>query len=145
MGIRCTQEYGLNEAARELLTGGGKNFIHYIEEGTRSYADGRVEPFAREGDEPTTLSEASGKVFYDMFEGEEHPLMRYTLPDERVLCEAEYASPWSSGPCIFLALIEEGGVSWRPADEEAYAENGLRPAAWVRETLWRDAEIEEAI
>lgn len=145
MGIRCTQIYGLNEAAKALLSGGGSYSAHWSEEGTRRYDDGRIEPFVREGDESTVLSEDSGEFYCGMFEGEEYPLLRHTLPDGRVLREAQYASPWSSGPCVFLALVEDGKEPWRPADEEAYAENGLRPAPWARETLWRDDEIEAAI
>jgi hypothetical protein len=145
MGIRMTQVYGLNEAAESLLAGGGDNLVDYVDEVTRRYADGRVLSFTLEGRDSLVHSAPSGENYYGMFDGEEYPLLRHVLPDGRVLVEREYASPWASGPCIFLALVEEGAPEWRPADEPAYSSFGLAPGAWVRETLWTDAEIEDAI
>jgi archaeosine-15-forming tRNA-guanine transglycosylase len=145
MGIRMTQVYGLNEAAMKLLTGNGEYLIDYEEEVTVRYADGRVEHLTRNGSQTIVESEPSGSHYHGMFEGEVYDLERHVLPDGRVFVEREYASPWASGPCIFLALVEEGGKEWRPADEAAYADYGLRPAAWVRESLWTDQEISDSI
>lgn len=143
MGIRTTQIYGLNQAAQSLLEGEGDFLVAYEEDVVRRYTDGRVESWRRTGEASAVHSEPYAH-FYGMFD-DEYPLMRHVLPNGRVLLEQEYASPWASGPCIFLALVEEGAPEWRPADEEAYADYGRRPAAWVRETLWPDREIEESI
>ena len=144
MGIRMTQVYGLNTAAESLLAGDGEHFVAYSEEVTRRYEDGTVETFARDGQRSTVLSDPSGEHYYGMFDGEEYPLLRHRLPDGRVLVEREYASPWASGPCIFLALVEEGGEEWDPSQEEGYRNYG-HAAPWVRETLWSDQEIAESI
>jgi hypothetical protein len=146
MGIRMTQIYGLNEAAAALISGDGENFLAYTEEVTRRYEDGTVETLQHEGQRSTVVSDPSGEHYYGMFDGEEYPLLRHRLPGGRVFVEREYASPWASGPCIFLALVEEGGEEWDPGQEAAYADYGRgRRAAWVRETLWSDEEITSSI
>lgn len=141
MGIRKTQVYGLNEAAKALLYDEGEV---WEESGVRHYESGREESFSRQGRSSRVKVEECGE-FLGMFD-ESYPLHRYTLPDGRIFSEAEYASPWASGPCIFLALVEEGQKEWSPGAEKAYADYGSgKPRSWVRETLWKDKEIGEAI
>lgn len=66
--------------------------------------------------------EPSMNFYQGMFD-DEYPLHRYVFSDGRVLVEAVQAEPWSSGPCFFLALKDKN-------DE------------WVKESLWRNEEIE---
>ena len=68
--------------------------------------------------------EKSGESYIGMFD-QEYALHKYTFPDGRVFYEAVQASPWSSGPCFFLALKDERGE-------------------WVGESLWSEEEIENA-
>jgi hypothetical protein len=118
MGIRTTQVYGLSEAGRRLVE--GERILLCTERGERQYPDGHTEPFEREVHGPSVTTEETGRTFSGMF-GEEFPLHRYLLPNGRVLEEHVQAEPWSSGPCIFLALKE-----------------GRR---WVRESLWSDEDV----
>jgi len=121
MGMRCTQVIGLSQAAQELVQ--GEEVVIYVEEGERVYPDGRREAFSCPVEGSTVRTEETGKCFHGMF-GESYPLNRYIFPDGRVLEEAIQAEPWSSGPCIFLALKEQG--------------------EWVKASLWSDEEIDNA-
>jgi len=115
-----TQVIGLTEEAHALVE--GQEVLAYTEEGVKVLPDGSHEPFTR----PVYKSDVSREE-YGQFEGmfgEPYPLHRYTLPDGRILEEVIQAAPWSSGPCIFLALQENG--------------------QWLPETLWSDEEIENA-
>lgn len=57
-----------------------------------------------------------------MFIEEGGHLFRYTLPNKRVFYEYIQADPWSSGPCIFLALKDAKG---KP----------VRESLWPKETI----------
>jgi hypothetical protein len=59
-----------------------------------------------------------------MFEGQDYPLLRYKLKGGGVAEEFLQASPWSSGPVLFLGLKIKD------------AQGSL-----VREILWTDNEI----
>jgi hypothetical protein len=121
MGIRTTQLIGLNERARDLVR--GEPALDHELVGERIYPDGRRESFHERVIGSTVRSEPSGESFEGMF-GERHELSRYELPDGRVLCEYVQAEPWSSGPCIFLALRDQ------------------RSGEPLAETLWSDQEID---
>lgn len=50
-------------------------------------------------------------------------LNEYTLKDSSVVREKVQASPWSSGPCIFLMLVDEDGeilYKWSVEEIESY-------------------------
>lgn len=57
--------------------------------------------------------------------GDIYPLYKHTLKDGSVVYEYVQACPWSSGPCIFIALRREDGTP-------------------IEESLWSNKEIEEA-
>ena len=123
MGIRETQVWGLNEWADQFLT--SETVFSYTERSVRIYPDGRE---AAQPDRPVYKPAVevveSGEHFEGMF-GERYPLHKYTLPDGRVYYERVQAEPWSSGPCIFLAIQDE-------------------KEKWVPESLWREEDIEAA-
>lgn len=124
MGIRMDQYMGLTEIAQAMVE--GEPIALYDEQVHRFYLDGREEVLpSRTIMGSTVKREESGKFYQGAFDGSDNPLMRYTLPDGRVLTEDVQAEPWSSGPCFFLALRDEKGE-------------------WVKESLWADNEIEAA-
>lgn len=92
--MRADQYVGLNEWAVELV---------------------------REGTRTGITVEKIGEI-----EGAWDPVVddirQYTFPNGRVYRERVQAEPWSSGPCYFVALVDETG-------------------AWVPESLWTDEEI----
>jgi hypothetical protein len=45
--------------------------------------------------------------------GDEYPLHKYTFPDGQVYYEKVEAVLWESGPCFYLALVDEEG-NWVP-------------------------------
>ena len=69
-------------------------------------------------------SKESDNIYHGMFD-EEYPLMEYEMRDGSYLYEFVQASPWSSGPVIFLALQDESDVH-------------------VSESLWDNEEIDNA-
>lgn len=115
--MRTTQIIGLTKAAKELLNNYEPTRI--IEKLQRIYPDGHTEQFEREVTEDPRKTEECGS-FFGMFD-EEYPLRRYTMPNGKVYEEYVQAEPWSSGPCIFLALRNENGP--------------------VKESLWSEEEI----
>ncbi len=122
--MRCKQIYGLSKCAQNLVS--GTQVLLYRRRETRVYPDGREE-VVPEHDiyGPDVQVETLEETFSGMFDGEEYPLHRYIFPDGRVLVESVQAAPWSSGPCIFLALKNEKGE-------------------WVPESLWLEDAIASA-
>ena len=117
--MRCDQFMGLNAYATDLL-----DITILVQEiGKRNFPDGRTEDFDRDVKINIVSAEKSGATFVGMFE-EIYPLMTYLLPGGRILTERLQAAPWSSGPCFFLCLTEDGKN--------------------IKETLWNDEEIERA-
>jgi hypothetical protein len=120
MGSRMTQVIGLTEQARKIVQ--GQDVLAYTEQGEKLMPNGSKEPFSRSVYKSDVSSSEVGS-FSGMF-GEEYPLYQHDLPDGRTLVEEVQAEPWSSGPCIFVALKENG--------------------KWLEESLWSDEEIENA-
>lgn len=118
--MRTTQIIGLNEWAANLV-----HQTEIVEEigCYRTFSDARVEPFNRKVEIPIAQVNEVGS-FVGMFD-EEYPLHEYRMPDGRKYIEFVQAEPWSSGPCIFLALKDDSGNS-------------------VPESLWSDEEINNA-
>lgn len=117
--MRCDQYIGLNDWARRLVTRKEK----VREFGVQVFAGGKRKKFSRWRRIPVARKESAGVIrgAYDS----RFPLHRYTLPGGVVLVEYVQASPWSGGPCYFVALKDQQG----------------RP---VPESLWTDAEINGA-
>lgn len=121
MGTRMTQHMGLNLHAENLVReyeeeAKEQRSVHYI-----TLPDGTK---AKQTLTPVQFwpkKEPSGKVYYGMAD-EEFVLNKYTTHEGKVYEEYVQASPWSSGPCIFLALKDENGTA-------------------VKETLWTYEEI----
>jgi len=124
MGMRTTQIRGLHPRAKALVK--GKLVLAYTEQVVRIYPDDRREEMP---DQPVMAStiqkEKSGETFIGMFD-EDYPLHKYTFPDGTVYYEEVQATPWSSGPCYFLALQDE--------DRE-----------WVPESKWTNDEIQQGL
>jgi len=126
--MRCTQFIGLNDRARKLVDLGQET--EYTIRGTKTYADGRVEDFQETQTRSIVQKERYSET-YGMGE-EEIPLYSYLFPPNKEdpsrpnfeILEEVQASPWSSGPCIFLALMRENGE-------------------WIQESLWTDEEMDE--
>ena len=125
--MRCTQFIGLNERARKLIDLGEE--LAYTIIGKRVFPNGSSESYRKDVKAPIVISEIYNTTS-GMF-GEELPLYSHLLPRDKKdpsrpnfeLLEVVQESPWSSGPCIFLAL-QKGGK-------------------WVEESKWTDEEIEE--
>ena len=124
MGIRMDQVFGLNEWAEKFVK--GKRVFAYTERVIRTFPDGKGEVVYpdRQVYKSSVKKEKSGEHFSGMFD-EKYSLHKYTFPDGKVYFEKVQAEPWSSGPCFFLALVDEKGE-------------------WVPESLWPDAVIENA-
>jgi len=108
---------GLTPAADELIT--AKETA--VEKGTRTFSDGRTEPFERTITVDLVKKETCG-TYLGMFDTE-FGLYRYTLPNGKWYEEYVQAAPWSSGPLFYLALKDENGP--------------------VKESLWSDEELED--
>lgn len=108
--MRIAQRVGLTEKAQQIVV--GEPTILYTETGRRVWADGRVEEYSHSVYGPAARKEETGRrtpgmgYDYDDLDGE--PLYRYIFPDGRVLEEYVQDCPWSSGPCAFIALKEDG-------------------------------------
>ena len=117
--MRTDQYMGLNEWAQNFVR--GEQVFAYTERVVRVYPDGResAQPDRRVSEctvKCTKIGEIAGAwdpVVADLHE--------YTLPNGRVYREKVQAEPWSSGPCYFVALVDETD-------------------AWVPESLWTDEE-----
>ncbi len=60
---------------------------------------------------------------YGMFEEEVHILKQYTTNENRFVEEYVQAEPWSSGPCIFLALRYSD--TKEPIEESLYLDSEI--------------------
>jgi hypothetical protein len=117
MGIRMDQHMGLNEAGQKYLEKYGKILGHKVVR--EEYTNGEVKEVSRD---PIYDQEV-----YEEWVGsyDPTPLKQYVAKDGSIFREAVQASPWSSGPMIFMALQDE--------NEE-----------WIEETLWDEKEIDRA-
>lgn len=120
MGIRCDQLIGLNDWASDFVRKPTRKYTDYVR---RVYEDGMVNDLEVGGEECLVKRELSGQRMLGMFD-ESYPLNKYTFPSGRVVFEFEQASPWSSGPVMFLALKDENGEP-------------------IKKSLWTEEEIEE--
>lgn len=120
--MRMDQYIGLNERGQKLVEMPNVSYTDYI---IRVRGDGSVVEFNTSGqDIPDGYSvELVGEI-----EGAFGPagyLRRYVFPN-KVLTEKVQAEPWSSGPCYFVALVDENDQ-------------------WVEESLWTDKEMDESL
>lgn len=114
---RSDQFIGLNKRARRLVQ--RKICVH--EQGLRTFANGRTQRFNRWRRIPVARKEVIG-VIAGAWIPVVAQLHRYTLPGGRVLEEFVQATPWSSGPCYFLALQDKKG---RPVPESLWTEDEM--------------------
>ena len=118
MGIRMDQHMGFTDAGREFI------------DNHAEIAGTRITKEVYESGEERILSIEPIYVTkeYDEFRGayDPFPLREFTARDGSVFREAVQASPWSSGPMIFMALQNENGE-------------------WIEETLWDEEEINSTI
>lgn len=122
MGIRMTHPMGLSPRASKLVAGQEITVHHRI---ISTFPDGTVVETEEQLETSDVHHALSGKTFTGMFD-DEYPLMRYTLaPGDRVLEEVVQETVWSSGPCIFLTLTENGAplpeMDWTPEEMAAEA------------------------
>jgi hypothetical protein len=116
-----TQFVGLNDRAK-LLIQGEPVYDHKMTV-IREYPNGE-EKREEKDIYVSSIKESKGDYkAFGMFE-EEIQLSNYTFPDGKVWKEKEQASPWSSGPMIFTALVDEN-------DE------------WIEDSKWTDEEINQ--
>ena len=93
--MRCTQIIGLSEEAQKFLNENGKAIA------TVTCPDcGKV---IQTGLSQNVYGSARDEGMFD--DGPD--LYAYILKDESIVKEVVQASPWSSGPCIFLCLQDE--------------------------------------
>lgn len=117
--MRTDQYIGLTEKGVEIIKNVGERILYFIH-GTKTFTDGSTEPYEDVHTEPMQRQ-------YDEIEGafgNSFPLYEYTLQNGRVVREAVQATPWSSGPCFFIALKDEEGN-------------------WIQESLWSNKAIHD--
>ena len=102
--MRMDQYVGLNKWATRRVAGSQTG----REVGARILPGGRVEPFDREVYVPIARIEVIGRI-KGAWDDHVADLHRYTLPTGRVYEEFVQATPWSSGPCYFIALKDNQG------------------------------------
>src|SRR5579883_2216385 len=115
--MRCDQYIGLNDWARKLVTKKSK----VREYGVQVFANGNRKQFSRWRRISLVRTEHAG-VIRGAYSPQVNKLHRYTLPNGEVYSEFVQASPWSGGPCYFIALKDKHG----------------KP---VPQSLWTDEEI----
>ena len=114
--MRCTQIIGINEKADKFLEENIKIDYQYC---------GCPDCKTKHVKAPVELDHIDKKEF-GMFD--DGPILRkYQLVDDSWVYEFIQADPWSSGPCIFLALSRDP--------------EGNDP---INETLWDEEEIKNA-
>jgi hypothetical protein len=115
--MRCDQYIGLNEWAKKKVLATRK----VREVGHRIYSDGRAVPFQRKTRVPVARIQVIGKI-----EGAWTPVVanlhRYTLPGGEVYEEYVQATPWSGGPCYFVALKDAKG---EPVPQSLWSDEDL--------------------
>lgn len=114
---RSDQYIGLNPWARRLVNSKQK----VREEGIRTYANGKKQRFNRWRRMPDARREHAG-IIRGAWLPKVAPLHRYTMPDGTVYVEFVQCTPWSGGPCYFIALMDKHGNP-------------------VPQSLWTDEEI----
>lgn len=115
---RSDQYIGLNSWAKRLVSRKEKVREH----GVRIFADGRKQRFSRWRRMPNARVEHAG-VIHGAWNPRVALLHRYTFPATgEVFVEYVQATPWSGGPCYFIALMDKHG----------------KP---VPESLWTDEEM----
>ena len=112
--MRTTQFIGLSEAA-----------IEWLEENCIT-TEIKTCPTCGHVDGGELKSEGLGLYVEGMFEEKVHEFRRFTTKDGKKIIEYIQAVPWSSGPCIFLAL------KYEDANEP------------IEESLWDEDEINNA-
>ena len=127
MGERYTHYYGLSDQAEDWLDKNCKKeyFKHTIQPVDSDGNDMPNEP-AKVVTTTNVLSTHTGNKVFGMFEDDVYDLDKYTMNDGREVEEYLQAEPWSSGPCLFIAL--------------QYSDT-KEP---IHETLWPDKEIGNA-
>lgn len=118
--MRCDQYIGLNDWARRLVARKEK----VREFGVQVFGNGKRKQFARWRRVPMVRTEHAG-VIKGAWNPQVAKLHRYTLPTGEVYVEYVQATPWSGGPCYFIALKDSKGNP-------------------VPESLWTDEEIARA-
>lgn len=118
--MRCDQYIGLNNWARRLVTRKAK----VREYGVQVFADGARKQFSRWRRIPLVRTEHAGAI-RGAYKPQVNKLHRYTLPGGEQYTEYVQATPWSGGPCYFIALKDKHGNP-------------------VPESLWTDAELAQA-
>ena len=102
--MRCDRYIGLNEWSKATVLATRK----VREIGHRIYSDGRAVPFQRKVRVPVARVKVVAKI-----KGAWTPVVanlhRYTMPDGKVYEEFVQATPWSGGPCYFVALKDGRG------------------------------------
>lgn len=103
--MRCDQYIGLNPWATKLV----KRKIKVHDVVTRTFPGGKKKRFAHwhrisvaRVEKISTITGAFTSVVAD--------LHRYTFPDGRVFEEFVQVTPWSGGPCYFIALKDKTGA-----------------------------------
>ncbi|MFH1585871.1 MAG: hypothetical protein ABIB79_03830 [archaeon] len=121
--MRCTQVYGLNEAARNMIHDCTPvtRVTRYLDENGGLISENEEKGYAYDRVKHEKYADANNTGMFD----DGPNLMRHTLHDGTVYLEDVQAVPWSSGPCIFLALKDTKGT-------------------WIPETLWSEEEIRNA-
>lgn len=120
MGIRMTQYQGLSSNAIEFLELQKTKKIGFRKI-IETFFDKREEEKEEDIIVPITTQESSEEITTGMF-GEEIILYKYTKEDGSIYFEYVQASPWFSGPMIFIALKDEKG-------------NIVKESLWLEETI----------
>jgi len=116
--MRCTQFMGLSEKAYEFL-----NQNQQTEKRRCSCPDCKTEHIE------LAVTEKYRDAQYLGMREDGPILQKYLLKDGTWVYEYDQAVPWSSGPCIFLALSTD------PIEPEKHP---------IEETLWSQEEIDNA-
>ena len=120
--MRATQIIGLSDKAAEFL----KENLQ-VTKTSLVFAGKR-----RNVETPTEKKIYDGETGVRMGMFDDGPaLYKYLLKDGRWIFEYVQASPWSSGPCIFLALRDESG---NPIQESLWSEEEIN----IKETMEDD-------
>ncbi len=118
--MRTDQYVGLNPWATRKVS----KTMWVREVGVRILPGGRRQPFNRKLPVPVARKEVIGQIegaFTDIVAN----LYRHTMPNGKAYDEFVQATPWSSGPCYFLALKDSDGNV-------------------VPESLWSEDELAQA-
>ena len=114
---RSDQYIGLNAWAQRLVT----RKVKVREVGVRIFGNGKKQRFSRWRRMPLARVEHAG-ILHGVWKPDLAKLHRYTLPNGEQYVEYVQASPWSGGPCYFIALKDKHGNP-------------------VQESLWTDEEM----